>query len=414
MLAKLFPRRHCHYASLPIFGSIMEGFVRFHIHNGYSRIPIKLHVRATGKIDAMLRKEGCRSLKEVTREKLHACGPRKGHSQENINMAATLRLLERYLDELEALPKLELDAVEGKVREYAVWLEGMRGLAESTVSSHSQTVRCFLQLLNDGDGLKSLATLTSNDIEQFVKLTGERLSRASLQHSVAHLRSFLRYLAIKGKTPVGLDRQIDTPRVYREERLPKTIPWEAVQTLIDSVDRATVKGRRDYAMFQLMVNYGLRACDVVGLKLDDLDWRRSQLVASQHKTGTSLSLPIIEPVGKSLIDWLSNGRPAVDQREVFVRLRGPHGILKPTAVADAFQFWAKHAAITLPTTKGVHCIRHSFAMRMLRQGVSLKTVGDILGHRNRESTCVYIRLALNDLLEVSLNLPNGMEEGVNG
>ena len=104
-----------------------------------------------------------------------------------------------------------------------------------------------------------------------------RISRASLQHTVAQLRSFLRFLASRALVAERLDAQIDTPRVYRGEILPRSLPWVVVRAFLATIDRSTAMGMRDYAMFLLVTTYGLRTCEVAGLCLDDVDWRADQL-----------------------------------------------------------------------------------------------------------------------------------------
>jgi len=114
-------------------------------------------------------------------------------------------------------------------------------------------------------------TVDRNAVEAFVRVTGQRINRAALQHEIAHLRSFLRFLAGRGQINVGLDTEIDTPRIYRGEQLPRSVPW--VQKFMSSIDRNARTGLRDYAMFVLITTYGLRASEVVALRLDDIQWR---------------------------------------------------------------------------------------------------------------------------------------------
>ena len=94
-----------------------------------------------------------------------------------------------------------------------------------------------------------------------------------------------------------------------------------------------------------------------------------------------------------MVDYLRRARPTLPYRELFLRGRVPAGLLKPTAVTEAFQAWTRRSGLTIPF-QGPHCLRHSYAVHLLRQGVPLKTIGDLLGHRSAESTCVYIRLAV--------------------
>ncbi len=128
---------------------------------------------------------------------------------------------------------------------------------------------------------------------------------------------------------------------------------------------------------------------------------------AQRKTGTVLVLPITRRVGDAVLDWL-RVRPDNVGCEVFVRMCSPSGALRPTALNDVFSCVASRAGLDL-ADKSVHCLRHSFAVHLLRQGVAIKTIGDLLGHRSMASTGVYLRLALEDLRDVSPGLPSGVE-----
>ena len=107
------------------------------------------------------------------------------------------------------------------------------------------------------------------------------------------------------------------------------------------------------------------------------------------------------------------GAPPRSYRELFLRCRTPAGVLKPTAVTEAFQAWSKRSGLAIPF-RGAHCVRHSYAVHLLRSGLSLKTIGDLLGHRTLESTCVYLRLAVDDLRDVALPLPATVDRDAPG
>ncbi len=140
------------------------------------------------------------------------------------------------------------------------------------------------------------------------------------------------------------------------------------------------------------------------LTLDDLRWRQGELRVAQRKTGHPLVLPLTDAAGEAVLHYLRAGRPQIASRQLFLRVRAPMGPLKSTAINDAFEACYKRSGLTLPTT-GVHGLRHSYALHLLRQGTSLKTIGDLLGHRSPESTCVYLRLDVEDLRQVALELP---------
>jgi integrase len=225
-----------------------------------------------------------------------------------------------------------------------------------------------------------------------------------MQKPVATLRNFLRFLAAGGVVTPGLESQIDTPRVYRQEQLPRALPWPTVQAFLQSINRDSAKGKRDYAIFTLMATYGLRACDIVALTLDDIHWRDGRIRICQSKTGQPLELPLTDQVGSAILDYLREVPRTGAYRQVFLRLRAPGGVLKSTAVIEAFQDWSRRSGLDIPF-QGAHCIRHSYAIHLLHHNLSLKTIGDLLGHRSPESTTIYLRLDTDDLREVGLHVP---------
>jgi len=231
------------------------------------------------------------------------------------------------------------------------------------------------------------------------------MCRASLQHEIAAVRGLLRFLSTNGRVRTGLDRQIDTPRLYRLEQLPRALPWKTVTTLLKGIDRKSAMGLRDYAMFLLIATYGLRASEVVAITLDDIRWRQGSLRIHQRKTSSPLELPLTNEISAALIKHLQRTPPTAPHRRVFLRMRAPIGLLKPTAITEAFQSLVRKSGLKVPS-HGPHCLRHSFAVELLKNGTPLKTIGDILGHRTAESTAVYLRLATGDLREVSLPIPD--------
>lgn len=405
MLAEIFPRAHARYTSLPTLGPYLDGFVVWLRSQGYPRLPICQRVRAAKPLDALLRRDEVARLEELSAEELLAYAP--ASSQDDVYRAALVRSLVRYLGEQGALAPSRSTAASELTAAYCRHLQDTRGLAASTVENHRATVREFLACLENGGDDQLDARLRSLDIgaiEGFLEVVAQRLSRHSLQHTVAHLRSFLRFLVARGLIPAGLDDGIDTPRVYRGERLPRALSWDTVLAFLRAIDRSTPMGRRDYAMFMLVVTYGLRTCEVVSLGLDDIAWREGQLQVARSKVRAPLMLPLTKEVGAAILAYLQDGRPALAHREIFLRARAPAGTLKPTAVTEAFQGWVRRSGLPIPF-QGPHCLRHSLALHLLRQGTSLKAIGDLLGHRSTESTCVYLRLHVEDLRDVALDLP---------
>ncbi len=407
MLADLFSRASKKYLSLPLFGPVMNDFSDWLEQQGYTFYSRRYYVWIVACIDEQLRRRRVKRLQDLSPLALHDCLKAK---QRRSSMAAHARfahLLERFLTArgiLKISPQQPSSPTEIHLQSYSEYLREVRGFSPSTVQSHMRTASRFLTHLGSEAGRRRLLGIEASDLESFLQKISKGQSRGTLQHTVAELRGFLRFLATSGKVKPGLESQIDTPRLYRQEQLPRALPWETVQSFLQSIPRDTRRGRRDHAMFFLMATYGLRSCEVAALTLDDIQWRAGLIRVPQPKTGARLELPLTDEVASVLIEYLRKvPRPAC-YRQLFLRLSAPVGTLKPHAVTESFHTWAKRSGLDIPFY-GAHCIRHSYAVHLLRQGASLKAIGDLLGHRCAESTTVYLRLATEELREVGLSVP---------
>lgn len=403
MLVDLYPRLHRRFSSLPLFGPYVEDFVSWLTHEGYPRLPIRCRVRQLPRVDWALRHRGVRRIRGLPIDLLISLAPKD--SQDDINLTATVRSLVRFLETrglVGSLPPKTRSSV--LVDGYRAHLVEVRGLARSTITHHASTATDLLAFLGYEASPWMLKRLNGPKIERFVTRMAARFGREGLQHVVSQIRSFLRFLLARGLVTMGLDTAIDTPRTYRGERLPRSLTWATVQSFLGGIDRSTSMGRRDYAMFLLICTYGLRTCEVAALRLDDIEWRAHRLRVPKRKTATPLVLPLTEEVGAAIIEYLRRDRPKVSEREVFLRVRAPGGALKPTAVTEAFQGWTRRSGLEIPF-QGPHCLRHSLAVHLLRQGTSLKAIGDLLGHRSTEATCSYLRLHIDDLRDAALEIP---------
>lgn len=405
MLTELFPRAHGRFLSSPVLGSVVDGFAAWLAAQGYTRSSVRRHIQCTRRIDHALRLRGCGQLDEITAHTLRACAP--AGSQSSAHLAAAVRCLNRYLEErglVAALPEPSSRS-HTLLAAYADFLREVRGFSALTVTAHVRTSAELLEHLDYETHPSRLRALSGRDLEAFLLGIARRQARAALQHTVAHLRALLRFLATQGELRPGLETEIDTPRVYRLEQLPRSLPWETVQAFVRSIDRRGPTGLRDYAIFLLIASYGLRSNEVAALKLDDIEWRARRIHIFPRKGGSPLLLPLTDEVGAALTAYLRHGRPRLGCREVFLRCRAPAGVIKPTAVTEAFQCWARRSGLAI-AFQGPHCLRHSYAVHLLRRGIPLKTIGDVLGHRSAEATCVYLRLSVEDLRDVALPAPS--------
>jgi site-specific recombinase XerD len=406
MITEFFPKGFQRYQSLPVLGPLMDRYAEWLRQQQYTWRSTRYELRMAAQVAEYLKRRAVRSIDELQQRHLDTCYHR--FCQRFPGKASSVLVLARFLQECghaeKGLPS-PLDSPGGlHVRAFMVHLADARGFAPSTIRRQGQIATEFLTWLRFADVPDRLSSLSTRDLERFIRHLSKRMGRVGLQKPIAILRNFLRFLAISGTVPVGLDETIERPRVYRQELLPRSLPWPTVQALLRSINRDLAIGKRDYGMFSLMTTYGMRACDVVALKLDDIHWRAGLIRIRQSKTGKPLELPLTDEVSSAIQDYLKKVPRYGPYRQVFLRIKAPAGVLKPTAVIEAFQAWSGRSGLKIPF-KGVHCIRHSYALHLLRQGVPLKTIGDVLGHRSPESTTTYLRRATEDLRTVALPVP---------
>ncbi len=406
MLKTLYPASFRRYSSLAILGPMVDGFTTWLLEHRYTRSYIRQRIWLLSYMESVLIRRDVHHLSEIEQADLVAC--RKSLRRRFPYLTSSTDALQKYMRTKDLLKPTEERTTSATARyldAYAYYLKTVRGAAASTIQQNSYTASEFLAYVKIEKHAGWLKTLTPNDLEAFVKTISRRFTRASLQRIVGRVRCFLRFLAVKGEIPQGLDRQIDTPRVYREEQLPSTLPWETVRAFLKSIDRSSLAGLRDFTMFSLMATYGLRASDVVALTLDDIHWRAGKISISQRKTGVFLELPLTDAMGAALHSYLKIAPPPPLFRQIFLRVKAPIGPLKTTAVSRAFRVWASRGGVDIPGRGSSHRIRHSYAVFLLRRGTPIKTIGDLLGHRTLESTSTYLRLALEDLRDVALPVP---------
>jgi site-specific recombinase XerD len=284
---------------------------------------------------------------------------------------------------------------------YHQYLAEVRGFSAQSLRQHGTTVADFLSR-----GLtpeRGLSGLTAADIEAFVQLKSQENSRPSLQHVIAHLRAFLRYCGEHGEVSAGLDL-IDTPRVYRGELPPRALDWTMVQRLLASIQRRSPRDWRDYAVLHLMAHYGLRPYEVAALRLDGVDWQTATLTVDQRKTRSTLVLPLAAQTLELLRRYLEVGRADSDLPQLFLRIRSPIWAMNHHGIIEIFQYRAGQSGLPLAGVSS-YSLRHAFAMRLLRRGVGIKAIGDLLGHHSLEATCAYLRIDIDMLRTVGLPVP---------
>jgi site-specific recombinase XerD len=391
---------------VPIFGPLLDDFLQWmHRTQHYTLRTAENYLSRIPTIERWLRRQRITSLDQLTLQML-----KSAYDHFRCRHAITrgaVRVLEGFLDSQEIVSEGEapsLSAVATEVQRFSAYLTETRGLAEKTISSHRQRLRGFLNSLQFDRNPRQLRQLQAARVEAYLRRSARTNNRFSLQHVVATLRTFLGWRYAQGLLSRPLHLQIDTPRVYRGEQLPRALPWGQVQGFLQSIDRSETLGKRDFAMLYLAAAYGLRSSELVKLTLDDIEWESRALRIRQTKSRRTLHLPLTDEAANILINYLRKARSQSTHRDLFLGARAPHRPMQPTAVREVMARRIRRSGLNL-TPCGTHVLRHSLAMRLMQQGVSFKTIGDALGHRDIESTSAYIRLDVDSLREVALDVP---------
>jgi site-specific recombinase XerD len=288
--------------------------------------------------------------------------------------------------------------------DFKAYLVSERGLAERTVEHYSAAAHAFLASCpREVDGW---SVLTAADVLTFVRHHAATRIPLHMQQLCTGLRAFLRYLRFRGE--IQSDLAASVPRIarWRLATLPKSLSSVQVQQILAHCNRQSTSGRRNYAILMLLARLGLRANEIRCLTLDDIDWSRGQLSIVSKGSGPQ-AMPLPTDVGKALTAYLTNGRPCSSSRAVFVRLTAPHlpyahsGVISSIA-ADAMQA----AGITAPS-KGAHVFRYTLATQMLRDGASLREIGQVLRHKDEDTTRIYAKVDLTRLRTLAFSWPGG-------
>jgi len=318
-----------------------------------------------------------------------------------------LKPIRRYLVEAGVIPvpateAAKLPPLEQLVIEYEGFLLRERGLSAPVVRVYTKQAQRFL-LDGSSFGDLDLASLDGAQVKQFVLERARGSSFHQTRNVLTGLRSFLGFLRMRGHIARDLTGAVPKVAGWRLASLPKYLPPEQVHAIIESCDRRTTIGRRDYAALLLLARVGLRAGEVAGLSLDDVDWRES-ILTIRGKGGRTDRLPLSAEVGAALASYLRRRQPRTDCRSLFLKACAPRTKLGKVAVTEIVRRACKRAGLPLV---GAHRLRHSAATLMLRKGATLDEVAQVLRHRHLATTAIYAKVDHRRLQELAQPWPGG-------
>jgi len=329
---------------------------------------------------------------------------REAHYRHNLSEQGLRPLLE-FLRGLGALgeptaPKAVTPS-EQLLEDYARYLVAERSLAPGTVRYYLRFARLFLSSVSI-DGVLDVGVITTGDVSRFVVGQCTRRSVGSARTLVMALRSLLRFLHVAGLSATPLVGAVPAVAPWRKRSVPQGLSPAAVARLLHSCDRRSATGRRDYAILMLLSRLGMRAAEVAALTLDDFDWHHGEVLV-RGKGNSHERLPLPPDVGEAVASYLRRGRRAPETcRSLFLRVAAPRGAASPSVIRQVVSRAARRASLS---EFGSHALRHYAATQLLRNGVSLSGVSQVLRHHSSQVTARYAAVEPAALRELAKPWP---------
>lgn len=396
------------------FGADVEALATYLAKRGNSPVTIRLYLSAVEHLGFILTTTGLR-FDRLTEEEAHAAiashsacrcpAPRTSRrfmSAVIPHLLVVLRRRRRVPPRLSA-PVTPLDRLLNRFRQH---LEKNRGAASATCDRLVRDVRTFAAPLSRS-GRFTIETVSARDVRDHVVARATAHSSRTGKQSATAIRTFLRFLELSGADVAPLQNAVPIVRDPKVHGLPKALSETQLRALLGSF-KETPAGLRDRAMALCMAHLGLRAKEVAELRLKSVDWRASTLTLFETKGGRPLVLPLTDVVGRSIARYLEQGRPrGRDTEHLFLRHFMPVGqAVNSHVVSSAVREAFERAQLDI-VSRGAHALRHTAATRLVRAGVPIKHVADLLGHLSIDTTSIYVKVDIERLGQVALPWPGG-------
>jgi integrase/recombinase XerD len=367
-----------------------SGFAEELIVLGYSKSAAKKQMHLLAHLDLWLETEG-HEVGELTAELVEPLfAIRRHEGRSNLLTTKSLKPFFGFLRRAgvpEPPTAAPTDPVEVMVDRYQLYLTRERGLVKGTVHFYAHVARLFLSERSVIDAT-DLAGLTAADVIEFTGRVCAGRGLSSARQAVSALRSLLRWLQMEGHTEPGLAQAVLSVAGW-SPNLPRAIEAGQAALLLSSCDRRRGLGRRDYAILSLLIRLGLRGGEVVRLELDDIDWRRGEILV-RGKGRRQDRLPLPADVGEALAGYLKRGRPQSASRRVFLRHHAPFvGLAETGAIRGVLERACERAEVAYASP---HRLRHTAATEMLRAGAPLSEIAQVLRHRSPTTTSLYAKV----------------------
>jgi site-specific recombinase XerD len=272
-----------------------------------------------------------------------------------------------------------------------------RGVTETTLNVYDGYLAGLLETVGDNPD-----EFTAEKLRSFVLARANRHGTSYAKLTATATRTFLRFLAATARCRGGIEYAIPPVACWSYSTVPRFLRQEQIDQLF-SCCRSGGNSLRNLAILMLLARLGLRAGDVVRLKLTDIDWQNGTLIVKGKGRREEL-LPIPQDVGDAILRYLGQARPPIGEPVLFTTAKAPFRPMSTQAIAGIVRGTLARTGIQAPT-RGAHLLRHSAATNMLLQGASLASVGAILRHQSPQTTSHYAKVDFRLLSEIAQPWP---------
>jgi integrase/recombinase XerD len=404
-LNQVFVRVHARYDK-DRYAEDLERFAEWLLANEFTNKTARTHLF---RVQQVLHSIGAQPGAPLRADLVHGnfrrfARRKQAYRNTQMRFTAYLRSINRLIEPSPSPPS----ATDVLLNEFCEQLQGRRGLAPATIVDYRFWISDFLRRSLPHGG--ELADLRGRALQRYVTVRAPTLVWVTLHGAINRIQAFLRYGYHRGLLVERINH-IELPRGFRPDRPPRAMPWIDIQRLLASIDRTRCRGGRDYAILHLMAHYGLRTGEIPALTLDSINWQARTLTVWRSKTRSTTILPLHEQTVGVLKAYLKDSRPPSGLSFLFLTGSAPRKGMTKFLVSSLFSARLRRSG--LPNRHyTAYSLRHAFAMRLFQQGVGMKAIGDLMGHRDLISTAIYLRLQADVLREAALPVPQLTEEKV--
>lgn len=387
----------------------LNSFTQQLVDHGYTALTVQGYLDAVAHFGTWL-KNNCISLAQLNIDVVssfarhHCCCP--GNRKQLLLSDKYIKRVRRfvtYLEQQGVIKLIEPDVTEPASTElisrFTEHLQ-LRGLACLTIAQYERSMSNVLPWLGHNPQQYDAAT-----IRRLISDAAAKHSLSETKKLTTALRAFLRCLAVEGLCVPNLDCAVPTVAQWSLSSVPRYISAEDVQRVIDSCPIDTPKGVRDRAIILLLSRLGLRARDIVDIRVDDIRWENGTVLV-RGKGHREELLPLPQEVGDAILNYIEKVRPEVPVRQLFLCLNAPHRPLSDSSTVSSIVAAAlTRTGIPRLPSRGAHVLRHSAATNMLRCGMTLENVSSMMRHRSLDMTAYYAKVDILRLREVAQPWP---------